>query len=120
MFAPIIFQAAGAAAGATGAQPQPSMIMQFLPFVGILAVFYFLIIRPQQQRQKKHTEMLEAMKKGDTIVTQGGIIGKIDKMGDDELTIDAGQGVKLRVLRSMIVDVRGKGEPVPANDTKAG
>ena len=93
--------------------------MQFLPFAAILLVFYFLIIRPQQKRQKEQRAMLEALKKGDTVVTQGGIIGKISKLEDLEAVIDVGEGMKLRVLRAMIVDVRGKPQPAAANDSKA-
>lgn len=113
--APLMFQA-----GAADMPQQPSILVQFLPFIAILAVFYFLLIRPQQKRQKEHRAMLDALKKGDTIVTSGGIIGKVAKVSDDEITVDTGEGVKLRVVRTMVVDVRGKGEPVPANDTKAG
>lgn len=113
---PLIMQATSP--DAAGAAPNPWVNM--LPFVGILLVFYFLIIRPQQKQQKTHKEMLSALKKGDTVVTQGGIIGKVVKLEDLEAVIDAGEGVKLRILRAMIVDVRGKTQPAPANDAKAG
>ncbi|MBB34899.1 MAG: preprotein translocase subunit YajC [Hirschia sp.] len=111
--APLIMQATAPDAAA------PNPIMQFLPFAAILLVFYFLIIRPQQKRQKEQRAMLEALKKGDTVVTQGGIIGKISKLEDLEAVIDVGEGMKLRVLRAMIVDVRGKPQPAAANDSKA-
>lgn len=111
--------AGGAAAGAAGVA-QPSLMealgQQLLFIVPIVAIFYFLLIRPQSQRAKKHKEMLAQLKKGDTVVTSGGIIGKITKIGDDEVTIDNGEGVKLRFVRSMIVDVRNKGEPAAANE----
>lgn len=116
---PMFFQQAAApAAGGGGAD----ILVQMLPLVGMLAIFYFLLIRPQNQRMKKHRAMLAAMKKGDTVITQGGIIGRIFKLADDEVTIDAGEGVKLRVMRGMIVDVKNpSGAPVAAaNDTKEG
>jgi preprotein translocase subunit YajC len=116
----IIFQqAAGDAAGAAGAPSTMEWIFQQLIFiVPLIAIFYFLLIRPQNQRMKKHREMLAAMKKGDTIVTNGGIVGRILKLSDEEVTIDTLEGGKLRVVRSMVMDVRTKGEPTPANDTK--
>ncbi len=117
----LILQAAGqdAAAAAPGAMGGGIIQALLLP-VGMIAIFYFLLIRPQNQRAKKHKEMLSTLKKGDSIVTSGGILGKIAKIteGSDEVTIDTGEGMKLRVLRSTIVDLRGKGEPAPANDVK--
>lgn len=111
--------AAPGAAGAAGVA-QPSLMealgQQLLFIVPIVAIFYFLLIRPQSQRAKKHKEMLAQLKKGDTVVTSGGIIGKVVKLADDEVTIDNGEGVKLRFVRSMIVDVRNKGEPAAANE----
>ena len=116
---PFIFQEAGMAAGGAGAPAQPSMLVQMLPFAAILVIFYFLLIRPQQKRQKEHANMLGALKKGDAVVTTGGLIGKIVRIDDNEVVLDAGEGVKLRVVRSMIVDVHGKTQPAPANDAKA-
>ncbi len=113
--APLIFQEVGAAAAGTASQP--SALIQMLPFAGILLILYFTMIRPQQKRQKAHQEMINAVVKGDTIITTGGLIGKITRVEDTEVVIDAGEGVKLRVLRSMIVEVRGKNTPQPANDT---
>ena len=110
LLGPLIFQATAPA----GAAPNP--ILQFLPFVAILAVFYFLIIRPQQKAQKERREMLDALKKGDEVVTQGGVIGKVVSLTDTEAKVDVGEGTKLRVLRSMIIDVRGKKELAAAND----
>lgn len=110
----IFQQAAGDAAGGGGG----SLLSTLMLPVAMIAIFYFLLIRPQQQRQKKHREMLGALKKGDTVATSGGIIGKISKLGDDEVTIDTGEGGKLRMLRSAIMDVRNPGAPAPANDAK--
>ncbi|ACT59096.1 preprotein translocase subunit YajC [Hirschia baltica] len=111
--APLIFQVTSA----DGAAGQPSPLLQMLPFAGILVILYFTMIRPQQKRQKEHQAMVNAVVKGDTIVTTGGLIGKITRVEDTEVVIDAGEGVKLRVLRAMIVEVRGKNTPQPANDT---
>ena len=103
---------------AVGPDPTTSLLVQLLPMVGIIAIFYFLLIRPQQQRAKKHREMLGALKSGDEVITSGGIIGKVSRLTDAEVTIDTGGGGKLRVVRTMILDVKAKGEPVPANDVK--
>jgi preprotein translocase subunit YajC len=117
---PMLFQAAPAAGGAAGAPADPmgGLLGSLLLPVGMIVIFYFLLIRPQNNRMKKHKAMLAAMKKGDTVVTQGGIIGKIAKLADDEVTIDTGEGGKLRIVRSMIVDVRNPAAPAPANDVK--
>jgi preprotein translocase subunit YajC len=98
------------AAGAPGAVDFVGMI---LPLVLIMGVFYFLLIRPQQRKMKEHQEMLKKVTKGDTVVTTGGLIGKVLKVVDDnELQVEVGENVKVRVLRSGIADVRAKGEPV--------
>lgn len=107
--------AGGAGAPAAGGMDMFSLLVMPL---GMLAIFYFLLIRPQNNRAKKHKEMLGALKKGDTVVTQGGIIGKVFKLADDEITIDTGEGGKLRIIRGMIVDVRNPAAPAPANDAK--
>ena len=84
-----------------------------LPLVAIMGVFYFLLIRPQQKKMKEHQEMLKKVSKGDTVVTSGGFIGKVVKVVDDnELQVEIGENVKVRVLRSGIADVRARGEPV--------
>src|SRR5262245_11645604 len=116
---PMLFQAAPAAGGAApAADPMGGLLGSLLLPVGMIAIFYFLLIRPQNQRMKKHREMLGAMKKGDEVVTQGGIIGKVTKLADAEVTIDTGEGGKLRIVRSMIVEVRNQSAPAPANDVK--
>ncbi|MCR9235504.1 MAG: preprotein translocase subunit YajC [Alphaproteobacteria bacterium] len=101
---PAYAQAAGGGAG---------MITSLLPFVLIFAVMYFLIIRPQRQRMKKHEEMIGAVRRGDTIVTSGGLIGKVTKVIEDggELQVELAEGVRVRIVRSMVSDVRAKGEP---------
>lgn len=95
------------AAGGSG-----NMLVSLLPFVLIFAIMYFLIIRPQRQRMKKHEEMISAVRRGDTIVTAGGMIGKVIKVLDDkEVQVELAEGVRVRIVRSMISDVRAKGEP---------
>lgn len=103
----LIMQAAPGGAGGAFAQ--------ILPLLLIFVIFWFLLIRPQQQRMKKHKEMLGELKRGDEIVTNGGLLGKITKVSDDVLTIDLGEGNKVKAMRSMIADVRNR--PEPANDT---
>ena len=81
-----------------------------LPLVLIFVVFYFLLIRPQQKKQKQHREMLEALRRGDRIVTAGGIIGTITKANETELTVEIAEEVKVRVMRAMVSDVMVKTE----------
>ena len=104
----IVMQAAPAPAA-------PPFIVQIFPFILIGIIFYFLIFRPQNQRIKKHRALLESIQRGDTVVTNGGLIGKVTKASDDDLTIDLGEGTKVKCVRTMIADVRGR--PEPANDT---
>ncbi|SCY11420.1 preprotein translocase subunit YajC [Paracoccus tibetensis] len=109
MFAtPAYAQAAGGAgAGAAFAQ--------FIPLILIFAIMYFLMIRPQQKRLKQHREMVGALKKGDQVVTQGGILGKVTTVRDDELEVEIAQGVRIRVVRSTIAQVVSRTEPLAAN-----
>jgi preprotein translocase subunit YajC len=101
----------------TGATPD--ILISVLPFVLIFVIMYFLIIRPQRQTLKKRTEMLAAVRRGDTVVTGGGLIGKVTKVvGDDELEIDLGGGTKVTALRNTLSDVRVKGEPVANQNAK--
>ncbi len=101
---PAYAQAAGPGTG--------DFIGMILPLVAIMAVFYFLLIRPQQRKVKEHQAMLQKVGKGDTIITTGGLIGKVVKVIDDhELQVEVGEGVKVRIVRSGIADVRAKGEP---------
>ena len=115
---PMFFQG-GNGAAAPGAAPGGDLMMSLLLPIGMIVIFYFLLIRPQNQRMKKHRAMIAAMKKGDKVVTQGGIIGRIFKITDDEVTIDTGEGGKLRIVRGMIVDVKNRADQ-PANDVKEG
>jgi len=105
-----------AAAQAAPASPGGGLMMQLVMFLPLILIFYFLLIRPQQQRAKKHTAMVTGIKRGDTIVTTGGLIGKVNKVSDTELSVDLAENVRVRVIKSMVIEVRNKAEPVPAND----
>lgn len=99
------------AQAATGSAPD--MLISILPFVLIFVIMYFLIIRPQRLQAKKRGEMLAAIRRGDTVVTGGGLVGKVTKViNDNEIEVDLGGGTKVTAIRSMIADVRVKGEPV--------
>jgi preprotein translocase subunit YajC len=90
-----------------------------VPTMLIIGIMYFLMIRPQQKRLKEHRDMVAAIRRGDTIVTSGGIIGKVTKVEDEELQVEIADGVRIKLLRSTISEVRGKGEAVPAAKAKA-
>ena len=81
-----------------------------LPLVLFFVVFYFLLIRPQQKKQKQHRALLESLRRGDKVVTSGGIIGTITKASETELTLEIADGVKVRAMRSMVSDVMAKTE----------
>lgn len=108
MIAMLIQQAApaGGAGGALGAN------IMMMVLIGL--IFYFLLIRPQNQRMKKHRAMLDAVTRGDTVVTNGGLIGKVKKVSDDELTVTLAANNDVKVVRSMIAEVRDR--KAAAND----
>ena len=88
-------------------------LISLLPFILMFVIIYFLILRPQQRRMRQHQEMVAALRRGDTVVTSGGIIGKITKVVDDsEIQIEVAEGTRIRVVRGTIAEVRAKGEPV--------
>ena len=90
-----------------------NMLVSLLPFILIFVIMYFLILRPQQKRAKQHQEMVKNVRRGDTVVTSGGMIGKITKViDDDQIEVEVADGVRVRQMRSMVADVRAKGEPV--------
>ena len=91
--------------------------MSILPFVLIFIVMWFLIIRPQRAQMKKRDESLAALRKGDTVILSGGIVGKVTKIMDGSIDceVEIANGVKVNVIRGMIAEVRVKGEPVAAN-----
>jgi preprotein translocase subunit YajC len=99
-------QAAGAAPGAV------DLFGMIVPLIAIMGVFYFLMIRPQQAKLKEHQAMLAKVNKGDTVVTNGGLIGKVVRVVDDtEIIIEVGENIKVRQAKSALSDVRSKGEP---------
>jgi len=105
------------AAGAAGAGPQ-DMLIQFLPLIGLVVLFYFLMIRPQQKRMKAHAAMLAALKRGDTVVLSSGMIAKVVRVEDREVGLEIATGVTVKVVKGMIAEVRARGEPAAANDGK--
>ena len=110
MFAtPAYAQAAGAAGGSGG------FLASMLPLIAIFVIFYFLLIRPQQKRAKEHKLMVENLRRGDQIVTSGGMLAKVTKVAEgDEVEVEIAQGVKVKLIRSTITAVLSKTEP--AND----
>jgi len=90
------------------------ILFQLIPFILIFVVIYFLILRPQQKRAKEHREMVAALRRGDQVLTNGGLIGKISKVTDDgeDVEVEIAKGVKVRVMRHMISEVRSRTEPV--------
>jgi len=91
------------------------VIVQLIPFIALFAIMYFLVLRPQQKRLKDHQAMVANVRRGDTVVTSGGIIGKVAKADEAEVLVEIAEGVKIRVVKSTLAEVRSKGEPVPAN-----
>lgn len=97
----------------TGIGGGGDIFTMLLPFALIFVIMYFLILRPQRQQAKRREDMLKAIRRGDSIVTNGGIVGKVTKVIDDsELELQIAEGVKVRVMRSLIAEVRAKAEPV--------
>ncbi|MEE9271895.1 MAG: preprotein translocase subunit YajC [Robiginitomaculum sp.] len=103
------------AASSPATAPNPFMQVPFI--IAIVGIFYFLLIRPQKKRVKEHKAMLASVQRGDKVVTAGGLIGKVVKVEEGELTVDLGSGNKVKVVASMLTDVLNK--TASANDTKA-
>lgn len=90
-----------------------NILVSLLPFILIFVIMYFLILRPQQKRMKQHQEMVKNLRRGDTVVTSGGLIGKVTKViDDDQVEMEIGEDIRIRQARQMIAEVRTKGEPV--------
>ena len=92
------------------------LVMGILPWLLIFVIFYILMIRPQQKRVKEHQQQIGAVKKGDEVITGGGVRGKVTKVSDDEAEVEIAQGTRVKIVRGMIADVRNKANPV--NDNK--
>lgn len=104
---PAYAQAAPAAGGG-------DLFITLVPFVLIFVIMYFLIIRPQQKRAKEHQDMVKNLRRGDNVITSGGIIGKVTKSveGEPEIEVEIATDVRVKIIRSMVSEVRSKGEPV--------
>ena len=107
---PAYAQAAGDAAGG------PAMLVQFVPLIAIFAIMYFLLIRPQNKKMKEHRDMVAALRPRDTVVTSGGIVGKVVKVSDDMVTVEIAKDVQVQVIKGTISEVRSKPQPA-ANDS---
>ena len=113
-----ISEAWAQAAGAP-ADPWGGMLSTIVPFILIFVVMWFLLIRPQQKKQKEHRAMVAALKRGDRVVTNGGIYGQVSHVADDHLMIEIADGVKIKVVRDAIAAVPGKPEPVKKEEKGA-
>ena len=101
-----------------GAGGGDNMLVSLLPFILIFVIMYFLILRPQQKRVKQHQEMVKNVRRGDTVVTSGGLVGKVTKViDDDQVEVEIADDVRVRQMRSMLSEVRAKGEPVKEEST---
>ena len=92
-------------AHAQAAAQQPSMLASFIPLILIFLIFYFLLIRPQQKKQKEHKVLLDSIQRGDEILSSGGILGKVIKVDNDKLTVEISKGVNVTIIRSTVADV---------------
>ncbi len=104
MITPAFAQTTGAGGG--------DILGLFFPLILVFGIFYLLVFRPQQKRVKEHQAMIDAVKRGDTIVTTGGMIGKVIRVAEGELRVEVADGVQIRLVKGSISEVRGKGEPV--------
>jgi len=98
----------------------PQLVQTIVMIAMLFGIMYFFMIRPQQKRLKEHHDMVSAIRRGDTVVTAGGLIGKVTKVIDDnEAMVEIAEGVRVRVVKQTVTDVRSKSEPsalTPAND----
>ena len=93
-----------------------NMLVSLLPFVLIFVIMYFLILRPQQKRQKQHADMVKNVRRGDTVITSGGLVGKVTKVGDTEVEVELGTNVRVTAVKSTLTQVGNPAETKPAND----
>ncbi|MFZ4806950.1 MAG: preprotein translocase subunit YajC [Hyphomicrobiaceae bacterium] len=97
----------------TGAPGGSDFFIQLVPILLMFVIFYFLLFRPQQQRAKMHRDMVANLKRGDTVVTSGGIIAKVTRVKDDaEIEVEIAENTRIRLVRATVAEVRAKGEPV--------
>ena len=113
----MLISPAFAQTAAGGDSPLTSFLV---PMVLVFVIFYFLMLRPQQKRAKQHQEMIKNLRRGDTVITSGGLVGKVTKVvDDDQIEIELADEVRVRQMRSMVADVRAKGEPVKEESTSS-
>ena len=96
-----------------------TQLIQIAPIILMVVLFYFMLIRPQQQRAKAHAAAIAAVKRGDNVVLSNGMLGKVVRVEETEVGVEIAQGVTVKVVKSMIAEIRAKGEPAPANDPKS-
>jgi preprotein translocase subunit YajC len=107
-------------AQAAGAGDTSGMLMSLLPFALIFVIMYFLILRPQQKKVRDHADLVKNIRRGDTVVTSGGLVGKVTKVvDDDQIEFEIADGVRVRQMRSMVSGVRAKGEPAKESKESA-
>lgn len=112
----LVLAALTPAAGGGGLQDQ---LFTFAPMIFLFGALYFFMIRPQQRRQREHTERVKAVKRGDTVVMSNGMIGKVVRVEETELGVEIAQNVTVKVIKQMIHEIRARGEPAAANDSKS-
>jgi preprotein translocase subunit YajC len=99
-------------AQATGSGGMGDIVNLLIPMLMVFVIFYFFMIRPQQQRMKQHRAAIEAIRRGDTVVTSGGIVGKVTKVAEGEIEVEIADNTRVRVIKHTVAEVRTKGEPV--------
>jgi preprotein translocase subunit YajC len=110
-----MFELLTATLAAAAAPAEPPAWLTFLPIVGMVVIFYFLLLRPQMKQQKQHREKIASVKKGDQVVTAGGLVGKVAKVDDDYVEIDLAQNVRVKAVKQTLGDIIPPGGK-PAND----
>ena len=112
----MLFSTPAYAQATTAAGGPADIFMSLMPLLLLFVLFYVMILRPQQKRAKAHKAMVEGLKRGDMVITSSGFIGKVAKVSDDEVMLELGENVKVRMLKADVAELRGKPVPVPAND----
>jgi preprotein translocase subunit YajC len=108
----LLFITPAFAQGVSG-MPTTETLLQFVPFVLIFVIMWVLIIRPQQKKARDHLNLIKSVRRGDIVVSSGGIVGRVTKVTEDpEIEVEIADGVRVKLVRSMISEVRSKGEPV--------
>lgn len=116
---PAIVLAAAAPAAGLGGFLGPDMLSTIGFPIILVGLFYFMMLRPQQQKAREQAAKINGIKRGDTVVLNNGMLGKVVRVEDAELGIEIAQNVTVKVVKNMVQDVRTRGEPAPANDAKS-